>query len=202
MRGRAGGPAGRDPRSRAGCGAVCDRRARLRTLLVLAVLAGTALAAPAHAGGEEPEPGAATVRYQVEASSAVARLTGAGRLVQARTGGKGVVRIRARVPGAGRTAVRLGAGRWSLAYARSTAPEGSSSTLRLRVRVTGTTTAARCPAGARGTVTLVDADAGDSVQVRFARSRCAPFARAWSTAAGDGIEVRITLLEPAVRALL
>lgn len=172
----------------------------MRRTLALALLAGATLAGPAQAGTGEPQPGPGAVRYQAGASSAAARLTGAGVLVQARTGGTGVVRIR--IPGAGRRSIVLDVGRWKLDYVQSTAPGGSSSTLRLRVRVSAARGVTDCPAGARGAVTLVDAEAGDSVRVGFARSRCAPFARAWSTAAGDSVDVRVTLTETAVRALL
>lgn len=172
----------------------------MRPLLALALLAGAALAVPAQAAAAEPEPAPDAVRYEVSASSPAARLTGAGVLVQARTGGRGVVRIR--LPGAGSRSIVLDVGRWRLDYVQSTAPGGSSSTLLLRVRVSAPSGVARCPAGARGAVTLVDADGGDSVRVSFARARCAPFARAWSTSAGDRVDVRVTLVEAAVRALL
>jgi hypothetical protein len=170
----------------------------MRRALALAVLAGAVLAGPAHAGAEEPKP--RDVRYELSASSSAARAAGAGLLVQARTGGRGVVRIR--VPGAQRRSLVLDVGRWNLDYVESTAPGGSSSTLRLRVRVATRSGVANCPIGARGAVTLVDADGGDSVRVRFARSRCGPFARAWSAAAGDSVDVRVTVVETAVRALL
>jgi hypothetical protein len=169
-------------------------------LLVLAALAGAALASPAHAGDGDPQPGPEGARYRVEASSAAARLTGTGTLVQARTGGGGTIRIRLVDPR--QRSIVLDVGRWSLDYVQSTAPGGSSSTLRLRVRVAAPPGVARCPAGARGAVTLVDGDAVDSVRVRFARSRCAPFARVWSTASGDVVDVRVSLTGAAVRGLL
>jgi hypothetical protein len=165
----------------------------MRPLLGLAVLAGALLAGPALAGVEEPEAGPRGVRFELAAASAAARVTGAGVLdPQARAGGGGEVRVR--VPGAKRRAVVLDVGRWDLDYVESTVPGGSSSTLVLRVRVAATSDASRCPLGARGTVVVVDGEAGDSVRVTFARARCAAFARGWSGAAGDPVEVRITLI--------
>lgn len=165
----------------------------MRLLLALAVLAGATFAGPALAGTEGPEPGPRGVRFEAVASSSVARVAGDGVLdPQLRNGGGGELRIR--VPAARRQAVVLGVGRWDLDYVESTAPGGSSSTLALRVRVSATTDAARCPIGARGTVTLVDSDGGDSVRATFARSRCSAFVQAWSAVAGESVDVRVSLI--------
>lgn len=165
----------------------------MRRVLALAVLAGATLAGPALAGTGEPEPGPRGARFDVAASSSVARARGAGVLdPQLQDGGDGEVRIR--VSGTRRHAVVLDVGRWDLDYVESTVPGGSSSTLALRVRVSSTSDAGRCPVGARGTVTLVDSDAADSVRATFARSRCAAFARVWSAAAGDAVDVSVSLI--------
>jgi hypothetical protein len=165
----------------------------MRPLLALALLAGATLAGTAFAGTEEPEAGPRGATFEVAASSAAARALGAGELdPQLPHGGDGEIRVR--VPGTKRQVVVLDVGRWDLDYVESTVPGGSSSTLALRVRVASTSDAVRCPIGARGTVTLVDSDGGDLVRTAFARSRCAVFARAWNAAAGDTVDVDVSLI--------
>jgi hypothetical protein len=163
-------------------------------LAALAVLAGATLAGPAPAGTGEPEPGPRGARFELAASSPAARALGAGVLdQQLRNGGRGEVRVR--VPGTRRQAVVLAVGRWDLDFVQSTVPGGSSSTLVLRVRVSSTRDPVRCPIGARGSVTLVDSDAGDSVRTSFARARCGPFARSWSAVGGDTVDVDVSLID-------
>jgi hypothetical protein len=165
----------------------------MRLLIAVGVLAGAALAQPVLAGVEEPEAGPRGARFTLTASSTVARANGNGVLdPQAPKGGSG--RIRVRTLGAARQTVVLSVGRWDLDYVDSTMPVNSTSTLVLRVAVASTTDARRCAVGARGTVTLVDSGAGDSAAVTFARGRCKPFARAFSTEGGDDVNLTISLI--------
>jgi len=159
---------------------------RFRRAIVAGWLAG-GLIVPAALGGDGGDLRGAS--FEVSASAGSAAIRGRGVVdLDAPLGGGGSLRA-TRGTGERKAAITLQLSTWRLSFSEP------DTILVLGVRVGASSSPSSCPVGSRGTVSLVDAGGGgDTVQAAFRSGRCRPFARVFSSDAGDRVSVTIGVI--------